>query len=143
VLGLGPIGEMACRIAQHLGAGQVIGLDLVPERLARAQAHGVETIDIGSTDDVPAAVRALTGGRGTDAVIDAVGMEAHGSPGGKLAQTLAGLLPDAVAEKAVKVAGVDRLAAFTTAVEVVRRGGTISLSGVYGGTGAFKVVFKP
>jgi threonine dehydrogenase-like Zn-dependent dehydrogenase len=134
VIGLGPIGEMACRIAQHLGAGTVIGLDLVPERLARSQSHGVQTIDVTATDDVPGAVRELTGGRGPDSVIDAVGMEAHGAPGGKLAHTLAGLMPDPVARKVMETAGVDRLSALRAAVEIVRRGGTVSLSGVYGGT---------
>ncbi len=133
VIGLGPIGEMATRIAQHLGAETVIGLDLVPERLARSQAHGVHTIDVTGTDDVTEAVRALTGGRGPDSVIDAVGMEAHGAPIGKLAQTLAGLLPDAVARKAIETAGVDRLAALNLCIDIVRRGGTVSLSGVYGG----------
>jgi threonine dehydrogenase-like Zn-dependent dehydrogenase len=134
VIGLGPIGEMCARIAQHHGAGQVIGLDLVPERLARSQAHGVRTIDVSATDDVPGAVRELTGGRGPDAVIDAVGMEAHGAPGGKLAHTIAGLMPDVVAKKVMENAGVDRLSVLNMAVEIVRRGGTVSLSGVYGGT---------
>jgi threonine dehydrogenase-like Zn-dependent dehydrogenase len=134
VLGLGPIGEMACRIAQHHGAGQVIGLDLVPERLARSEAHGVQTVDVSATGDVPAAVRELTDGRGPDSVIDAVGMEAHGAPGAKLAQTLVGLMPDAAARKLMERAGVDRLTALNIAIEMVRRGGTISLSGVYGGT---------
>jgi threonine dehydrogenase-like Zn-dependent dehydrogenase len=134
VIGLGPIGEMSTRIAQHLGAGTVIGLDLVPERLARSKAHGVETIDVSAVDDVPAAVRELTDGRGPDAVIDAVGMEAHGAPIGKLAQTIAGLLPDTVARKMIETAGVDRLSALRLGIELVRRGGTISLSGVYGGT---------
>jgi threonine dehydrogenase-like Zn-dependent dehydrogenase len=134
VIGLGPIGEMSCRIAQHLGAAQVIGLDLVPERLARSRAHGVETIDVTAVDSVPEAVRKLTTGRGTDAVIDAVGMEAHGAPGAKLAHTLAGLIPDTIARKLMETAGIDRLSALNTAVEIVRRGGTISLSGVYGGT---------
>jgi threonine dehydrogenase-like Zn-dependent dehydrogenase len=134
VIGLGPIGEMSARIAQHHGAGQVIGLDLVPERLQRAQNHGVLTIDVSATDDVPAAVRELTGGRGPDAVIDAVGMEAHGAPGGKLAHTIAGLMPDAVAKRVMENAGVDRLSVLNMAVEIVRRGGTVSLSGVYGGT---------
>jgi threonine dehydrogenase-like Zn-dependent dehydrogenase len=134
VIGLGPIGEMACRIAQHLGAGTVIGLDLVPERLARSQSHGVQTIDVTATDDVPGAVRELTSGRGPDAVIDAVGMEAHGAPGGKLAHTLAAFMPDPVARKVMEPAGVDRLSALRAAVEIVRRGGTVSLSGVYGGT---------
>ena len=134
VLGLGPIGEMSTRIAQHLGAETVIGIDLVPERLARSAAHGVHTIDLSATDDLAEAVRALTAGRGTDSVIDAVGMEAHGSPVGKLAHTLVGAMPDALAARMMQTAGVDRLAALTSAVEIVRRGGTISLSGVYGGT---------
>jgi threonine dehydrogenase-like Zn-dependent dehydrogenase len=134
VIGLGPIGEMSCRIAQHLGTEHVIGLDLVPERLARAGAHGVRTIDVSDTGDIPAAVRELTAGRGPDAVIDAVGLEAHGSPGGKLAQTLGGLMPDPVARKVMEHAGIDRLSALRLAVEIVRRGGTVSLSGVYGGT---------
>lgn len=134
VLGLGPIGEMACRIAQHRGAGQVFGIDLVPDRLKRAAAHGVHTIDLTEVDDVAAALRELTGGRGPDSVIEAVGMEAHGSPGGKIAHALAGLMPDAIAKKVMEHGGVDRLGALTTAVECVRRGGTISLSGVYGGT---------
>lgn len=134
VIGLGPIGEMAGRIAQHQGAGQVIGLDLVPERLRRAQAHGVHTIDVTATDDVPGAVRELTDGRGPDAVIDAVGMEAHGAPGAQLAQRIVGLMPDAVAAKVMQTAGIDRLSVLNMAVEIARRGGTISLSGVYGGT---------
>jgi threonine dehydrogenase-like Zn-dependent dehydrogenase len=133
VIGLGPIGEMSTRIAQHLGVETIIGLDLVPERLARAAAHGVQTLDITATDDVADAVRALTSGRGPDGVIDAVGMEAHGAPIGKLAQTLAGFLPDAVARKAIETAGVDRLAALNLALDLARRGGTVSLSGVYGG----------
>jgi len=128
------VGEMSARIAQHQGAGQVIGLDLVPERLARSQAHGVYTIDVTAVGDVPAAVRELTGGRGPDCVIDAVGMEAHGAPGGKLAHTIAGLMPDTVARKVMEHAGIDRLSVLNMAVEIVRRGGTISLSGVYGGT---------
>jgi threonine dehydrogenase-like Zn-dependent dehydrogenase len=134
VLGLGPIGEMSSRIAQRLGAETVIGVDLVPERLARAAAHGVHTIDLSATGDLAEAVRALTVGRGPDSVIDAVGMEAHGSPAGKLAHTLAGAMPDAIAAKVMQTAGLDRLAALNSAVEIVRRGGTISLSGVYGGT---------
>jgi threonine dehydrogenase-like Zn-dependent dehydrogenase len=133
VLGLGPIGEMSCRIAQHRGAEQVIGLDLVPERLARARSHGVTAIDIEHSDDVPGLVRDLTSGRGPDAVIDAVGMEAHGAPIGRLAHRLAGLLPDVAARKVIETAGIDRLSALHLAIELVRRGGTVSLSGVYGG----------
>ena len=133
VLGLGPIGEMSTRIAQHRGAGKVIGVDLVPERLARASAHGVETLNLEDHDDLPATVRELTGGRGPIAVIDAVGMEAHGAPIGRLAHKLAGMLPDAVARPVMQTAGIDRLSALHMAIELVQRGGTISLSGVYGG----------
>jgi threonine dehydrogenase-like Zn-dependent dehydrogenase len=134
VLGLGPIGDMATRVALHRGAGRVFGVDLVPERLARARANGVEALDLSQHDDIAGVIRDLTDGRGPDSVIDAVGMEAHGSPVGKLAQTVAGLLPDAAAAKLVEKAGVDRLAALHLAIDVVRRGGTISLAGVYGGT---------
>jgi threonine dehydrogenase-like Zn-dependent dehydrogenase len=132
VLGLGPIGDMACRIAAHRGH-RVIGVDLVPERLGRAKARGIEVVDLGEHDDVVAEIRERTDGRGPDSVIDAVGMEAHGGPLGKLAQTAVGFLPDAVAAKLMERAGVDRLSAFHLAIEAVRRGGTISLSGVYGG----------
>src|SRR3954470_23389748 len=133
VLGLGPIGDMATRIAKHLGAAAVYAVDTVPERLARARANGIEVLDDTTQAAVVAWVRDKTDGRGPDAVIDAVGMEAHGSPGAKLAQKASALVPDAVMEKVMQVAGVDRLAALNTAIEAVRRGGTISLSGVYGG----------
>lgn len=134
VLGLGPIGEMATRVAQHQGVKKVIGIDLVPERLERAKAHGVEVIDLnGNEDNLLQMVRDLTDGRGADSVLDAVGMEAHGSPTAKMAQTMAGLLPDAAAQKMFLKAGVDRLNAFYSAIDIVRRGGTISLSGVYAG----------
>jgi len=133
VMGLGPIGEMSCRIAQQRGAGQVLAVDLVPERLERARAHGIEALDLDAHDDLPAAVRELTGGRGPDSVIDAVGMEAHGSPIGKMAHRVAGLLPDVAARKMIETAGIDRLSALHMAIELVIRGGTVSLSGVYGG----------
>ena len=134
VIGLGPIGEMATRIAQQRGARLVIGLDLVPDRLVRAHAPGVHTLDVNDTPDIVEAVRELTGGRGPDAVIDAVGMEAHGATGAAIAQKLTGLLPDAVARRLMQTAGIDRLSVLNLAIELVRRGGTISLSGVYGGT---------
>jgi threonine dehydrogenase-like Zn-dependent dehydrogenase len=134
VIGLGPIGEMSCRVAQQRGAETVIGLDLVPERLARAAAHGVRPVAVNGTDELVGVVRELTGGRGPDSVIDAVGMEAHGAPAAKFAQTLVGLMPDAEARKVMERGGIDRLSALNLAVEIVRRGGTVSLSGVYGGT---------
>jgi threonine dehydrogenase-like Zn-dependent dehydrogenase len=133
VLGLGPIGEMSCRIAQQRGVERVLAVDLVPERLERARSHGVEAIDLTEQDDLAGFVRELTGGRGPDSVIDAVGMEAHGAPIGKLAHRLAGLMPDVVARKVIETAGIDRLSALHTAIELVQRGGTISISGVYGG----------
>ncbi|SFK96720.1 zinc-dependent alcohol dehydrogenase [Geodermatophilus ruber] len=133
VLGLGPIGDMATRVAKHLGAGQVIASDVVPERIARARSNGVTVIESTKQEDVVAQVRDLTDGRGPDAVIDAVGMEAHGSPLAELAQKATAIVPDAIMEKVMQVAGIDRLAALNTAIEAVRRGGTISLSGVYGG----------
>ncbi|WP_214103599.1 zinc-dependent alcohol dehydrogenase [Acrocarpospora catenulata] len=132
VLGLGPIGQMCCRIAKHRGF-RVIGVDGVTDRLAMARRHGAETVDARSVESVPEAIRQLTGGRGTDSVIDAVGMEAQGSPMAKLTQTLTGLLPHALAAPLMHTAGLDRLAALTAAIEIVRRGGTISVVGVYGG----------
>ncbi|MBA3408212.1 MAG: glutathione-dependent formaldehyde dehydrogenase [Solirubrobacterales bacterium] len=133
VLGLGPIGEMSTRIAQHQGVEHVMAVDLVPDRLERARSHGVQALDLEEHDDLAAVVREQTGGRGPDAVIDAVGMEAHGAPVGKLAHRLAGLLPDAAAQKLIETAGIDRLSALSNAFELVRRGGTVSVSGVYGG----------
>jgi threonine dehydrogenase-like Zn-dependent dehydrogenase len=134
VLGLGPIGDMACRVALRRGADKVIGIDLVPERLQRASSRGVEVFDLASYDgELPDAIREVTGGRGPDSVIDAVGMEAHGSRAGKLAQQMTGLLPDALARTVMQTAGVDSPSALHAAIEIVRRGGTISISGVYGG----------
>jgi threonine dehydrogenase-like Zn-dependent dehydrogenase len=134
VLGLGPIGDMACRIAQHRGAGRVIGVDLVPDRLARARADDVVALDLDELGkELAPVVRELTDGRGPDAVIDAVGMEAHGAPIAHAAHRLAMALPDALAQRLMTTAGVDRLSALHLAIELVRRGGTISISGVYGG----------
>jgi threonine dehydrogenase-like Zn-dependent dehydrogenase len=133
VFGLGPIGQMCCRVARHRGAGTVIGVDLVPERLALAAKHGATPLNLNEPGNVGDAIRELTAGRGTDAVIDAVGMEAHGSPAGKLAQQMATMLPKPLAAKMTEKAGVDRLGALFAAIDAVRRGGTVSLSGVYGG----------
>jgi threonine dehydrogenase-like Zn-dependent dehydrogenase len=133
VYGLGPIGQMCTRIARYRGAETVIGVDSVPERLEMARRHGVETIDSGIEEDVPGAIREMTEGRGPDGVIDAVGMEAHGAPGAELAQKAAGMLPDSLATKAVEKFGTDRLSALRESIDTVRRGGTVSISGVYGG----------
>ncbi|ONI80523.1 glutathione-dependent formaldehyde dehydrogenase [Saccharothrix sp. ALI-22-I] len=132
VLGLGPIGDMATRIAQHRGVETVIGVDLVPERMARAKAHGVTVMNVRDSHLVDH-IRDLTDGRGPEAVIDAVGMEAHGAPVAKFAHQAVGLLPDAIAARFMQTAGVDRLHALRLAIDIVRRGGTISVSGVYGG----------
>ena len=136
VLGLGPVGQMAARVALLRGAGTVIGVDRVPERLAMAARHGVDVVDerdAPGPDRLASLLRERTGGRGPDAVIDAVGMEAHGSPVAQAAQSVVGLLPDGLARPLMTHAGVDRLAALQTAIAAVRRGGTISVAGVYGG----------
>ncbi len=132
VLGLGPIGEMATRIALHQGR-RVIAVVLVPERLARAAAAGAEVIDLQQVDDVAEEVRSRTAGRGADSVVDAVGMEAHGSRVAAAGQKVLGMLPSSLSAKVMSVAGVDRMSAIYTAIDAVRRGGTISLIGVYGG----------
>ncbi|MER7165077.1 zinc-dependent alcohol dehydrogenase [Micromonospora sp. NPDC000207] len=133
VFGLGPVGQLCARIGRHLGAERVIGLDLVPERLEMARRHGIEVVDVNKLSDVPEALIALVDGRGPDAVIDAVGMEAHGSTPGKVAQAAVGLLPDAVAQPMIDKVGGDRLVVLKAALKAVRRGGTVSISGVYGG----------
>jgi threonine dehydrogenase-like Zn-dependent dehydrogenase len=132
VFGLGPIGQMAARIAAHRGH-RVIGVDLVPERLALARKYDVEVVDIGEGDSAPDRIRELTEGRGTDSAIEAVGMEAHGAPIGGLAQKATGLLPDAIAAPLIERAAVDRMKALLDSFDAVRRGGTVSIVGVYGG----------
>lgn len=137
VIGLGPIGEMSTRIAKYLGAKKIIGIDLVPERLERAAEHGVDVIDVrdfeGDQQALAQAVRDKLGARDPEAVIDAVGMEAHGSPNVKAVQQLTGMLPDKAAQKVFTTAGMDRLFALHSAIEMVGRGGTLSLIGVYAG----------
>ncbi|CAN5133720.1 zinc-dependent alcohol dehydrogenase [soil metagenome] len=130
VMGLGPVGQFATRIGKHLGY-RVLGVDLVPERRAMAERHGVETLDV--TADLLGDIRDRTDGRGPHSVLDAVGMEAHGNPVAAFAQSAVGLLPSAASKRLAKTLGVDRLAALMAAIESVQRGGTVSLSGVYGG----------
>jgi threonine dehydrogenase-like Zn-dependent dehydrogenase len=119
VWGLGPIGQMCARIGYHLGAGRVIGVDRVPERLALAAKYGVETIDFSVVDDVKEVVLEMTEGRGVDAAIDAVGMEASGSLVASILQT-------------TKIQ-FDRANALRECMASIRRGGTLSISGVYAG----------
>jgi threonine dehydrogenase-like Zn-dependent dehydrogenase len=133
VFGLGPVGQLCTRIARHQGAETVIGIDRVPERIEMARRHGVEVLDTRDHDDVAGAVVELTEGRGADGVIDAVGMEAHGSPIAGVAQRAAGMLPDRLAGRLTERMGVDRLSALREAFKSVRRGGTVSIIGVYGG----------
>ncbi|MBA2344766.1 MAG: glutathione-dependent formaldehyde dehydrogenase [Rubrobacter sp.] len=119
VWGLGPIGQMCARIAMHQGVGRVIGVDNVPERLDMAARYGVETVDFRAVDRVRDVVLEMTEGRGVDAGIDAVGMEASGSAIGSLLQ-------------ATKLQ-LDRATALRECMSSIRRGGTLSISGVYTG----------
>jgi threonine dehydrogenase-like Zn-dependent dehydrogenase len=119
IWGLGPIGQMCARIAYHLGAGRVIGVDDVPERLSLAAKYGVETIDFSVIDDVKEIVLDLTDGRGVDSAIDAVGMEASGSILESVLQTTKFQLDSAYALRQCMAS--------------IRRGGTLSISGVYTG----------
>ena len=119
VWGLGPIGQMCARIALHQGAGRVIGVDRVPERLSLAAKYGVETVDFSAVEDAARLVVEMTDGRGADSVIDAVGMEAAGSWYDSVLQT-------------TKIQ-LDKRRALRDCMAAVRRGGTLSLSGVYTG----------
>ncbi|MEV7228628.1 MULTISPECIES: zinc-dependent alcohol dehydrogenase [Polymorphospora] len=135
VLGLGPVGDMCTRIARHRGAGQVIGVDLVPARVDRVRRNGIDVLDLQDYDEgIADAIRERTDGRGPDSVVDAVGMEAHGDPMGTVAQRMSGTLPDSIGSRLMARAGRDRLAALHLASDIVRRGGTISVIGDYGGT---------
>jgi threonine dehydrogenase-like Zn-dependent dehydrogenase len=134
VLGLGPIGDMSCRVAKQFGVRNVIAVDVVPERIERARKLGVQVLDFDAErDDITETLRDMTDGRGPDSVIDAVGMEAHGAPLEKTAQQMTGFLPKKLAQKMMERMGVDRLTSLNMAIDVVRRGGTISIIGVYGG----------
>ncbi|MET0805513.1 MAG: alcohol dehydrogenase catalytic domain-containing protein [Lacisediminihabitans sp.] len=130
VFGLGPVGQFVSRVGKHLGY-DVIAVDPVAERRAMAERHGIEVHDY--SDDIVEKLRDRTGGRGPDSVVDAVGMEAHGGHVAAAAQAAVGILPKPVARTVMEAAGVDRLTAVHDALDLVRRGGTVSLSGVYGG----------
>ncbi|MCA4135695.1 zinc-dependent alcohol dehydrogenase [Arthrobacter sp. M4] len=130
VFGLGPVGQFVSRVGRYLGH-RVIGVETVPERRAMAERHGIDTVDF--SNEVGDHLRDMTAGRGPDAVVDAVGMEAEHSPLGALAQNAVSVLPGSLAKKLIETAGVDRTAVLHCALDAVRRGGTVSLSGVYGG----------
>ena len=134
VLGAGPVGQLAISSARLQGVQRIIAVDRVPERLALARARGAETIDLDAVDSVPDALRDLTDGRGPDSVLEAVGMEAHGNPLAEKVIGLASRLPKPLARAAIEHVGIDRLDALYTAFDGVRRGGTVSISGVYGGS---------
>ena len=117
VWGCGPVGQFAIRSAFILGAAKVIAIDSVPERRRLAEEAGAITIDSG--DDVMEQLKVLTGGRGPDASIDAVGLEAHGSAYDDVKQTLK--------------METDRPYVLRQAIRCTRKAGTLSIAGVYGG----------
>jgi threonine dehydrogenase-like Zn-dependent dehydrogenase len=123
VWGCGPVGLFAIKSAFFLGAGRVIGIDEYPERLKLADDFGgAETINF-RDHDVLERLREMTHGRGPDSCIDAVGMEAHGT-------TI-----DAIYDRAKHATylATDRLHALREAIQACRKGGTVSIPGVYGG----------
>ncbi|HEU5122478.1 MAG TPA: zinc-dependent alcohol dehydrogenase [Verrucomicrobiae bacterium] len=123
IWGCGPVGQFAIRSAFMLGAERVIAIDRVPERLRMARDGGAETIDYETVDSVVEMLKEMTGGRGPDACIDAVGMEAHGH-GIQYAYDRA---------KQAVMAETDRPIVLREAAMACRNGGTLSIPGVYGG----------
>lgn len=123
VWGCGPVGLMTMRSAAMLGAERVIGIDRFPERLRMAERFGrAETINYEETPALEA-LKMMTGGRGPDVCIDAVGLEAHGTG------------PDAVLDKAEQITRMvsDRSHVLRECILACRKGGTVSIPGVYGG----------
>jgi threonine dehydrogenase-like Zn-dependent dehydrogenase len=124
IWGAGPVGQMAIKSAYLLGAERVIAIDRVPERLEMARAHGsAEPVNYEETDDVVELLKELTGGRGPDSVIDAVGMEADSNG-------VSGLYDKT--KHALRLQ-TDRPTALRQAIQACRPGGTVSIPGVYGG----------
>jgi threonine dehydrogenase-like Zn-dependent dehydrogenase len=123
VWGCGPVGQFAIRSAWMLGAGRVIAIDRVPERLMMAADKGkAEVIDL-TVLDVFEALKDATGGRGPDSCIDAVGMEAHGGTADDWYDRV----------KTSTFTATDRASALRQAIHACRKGGTVSIPGVYGG----------
>ncbi|MGH8218896.1 MAG: zinc-dependent alcohol dehydrogenase [Steroidobacteraceae bacterium] len=123
VWGCGPVGQFAIKSARLLGAERVIAIDRYPGRLTLAETHGgAETLDYEEVD-VLDALRDMTGGRGPDACIDAVGMEAH----------LPGVVGAYDRLKQALMLQTDRPSALRQAMLAVRNGGVLSIPGVYGG----------
>jgi threonine dehydrogenase-like Zn-dependent dehydrogenase len=134
VYGLGPIGQFCVRVAKRLGVERVLAVDLVAERLELARRHGAEIVEWTDDTDPALEIVELTDGRGADAVIDAVGTEAHGAPVQAALQTLASRTPAGIATRLMEKVGSDRTSALHAAISTVRRGGTLSIVGVYGGS---------
>lgn len=122
VFGCGPVGQFAIRSAFMLGAERVIAIDDIPERLAMAERAGAETVTIKGEETLQR-INEMTGGRGPDACIDAVGLEAHGPA-----------LMDIYdrAKQALRLQ-TDRTSALRYAIQACRKGGVVSMPGVYGG----------
>jgi threonine dehydrogenase-like Zn-dependent dehydrogenase len=123
VWGCGPVGQFAIKSAYMLGAERVIAIDQIPERLRMAREQGkAETLNFAEVD-VFEQLKEMTGGVGPDACIDAVGLEAHGTS------------PDAIYDrvKAAMYLATDRAHALRQAINACRKGGTVSIPGVYGG----------
>jgi threonine dehydrogenase-like Zn-dependent dehydrogenase len=123
VWGCGPVGQFAMKSAFLLGAERVIGIDRFPERLRMAAGQGAEVVNYQEVDEVVEVLKEKTGGRGPDACIDAVGLEAHGTS------------PDAIYDR-VKTAmtlETDRAHVLRQVIHACRKGGTVSIAGVYGG----------
>ncbi len=123
IWGCGPVGQFAIRSAFMLGAGRVIAIDRVPERLRLAEDAGAETINYEQVEDVVQTLKDMTGNRGPDSCMDAVGMEAYG-------HTLPFLVDRA--KQAMKLA-TDRTNVLRQCIMACRKGGTVSVPGVYGG----------
>ena len=124
VWGCGPVGQFAIKSAYLLGAERVIAIDNVPERLRMAQEQGhAEILNYEEDKDVVEALKDMTGGRGPDACIDAVGLEAHGT----------GIMSAYDTIKQKTRMGTDRPTALRVAIQACRKGGIVSTPGVYGG----------
>jgi threonine dehydrogenase-like Zn-dependent dehydrogenase len=123
IWGCGPVGQFAIRSAFMLGAERVIAIDQVPERLEMAQQGGAETINFSEVDDVVQLLKDMTGNIGPDSCMDAVGMEAEGH----------GLMYAMDRAKQIARLQVDRAVVLRQAILACRKGGTLSIPGVYGG----------
>lgn len=123
IWGCGPVGQFAIRSAFLLGAERVIAIDRFPERLKMARAGGADIVNYEEVDDLIAELKWMTGGRGPDACIEAVGMEAHGT----------GLIAAYDYSKQRMKLSFDRPLALRQAIQACAKGGTVSIPGVYGG----------